>query len=156
MWEMEQLRALIVSQLSATFNNEDAAEQIQLAQTYGIAKWVERSVQVLVLRPGSMTAREIETVGPETAAQIWSLRDRNRSIAAHESRLKALHKIWDMWTPDCKCKSCQYVREELCEREQVGQRTTYTMRSMEDLDYSMMMPEIRRKIQIFSQVASPA
>jgi hypothetical protein len=75
MWQIDQLRARVIDDLSTMFDVETAVLQLQLARRYQVDKWLRPALRHLVLRMAPLTSSEFGEIGVELGSRISALRE---------------------------------------------------------------------------------
>jgi hypothetical protein len=87
LWDMGDLRSAILARLSSSAGDLTPAEQVNFASKFSITGWIPDAVGRLVRRPDALSARDIETLGFDMAAKVWTLRERNIGDFLHNARM---------------------------------------------------------------------
>jgi hypothetical protein len=117
LWDMSELRSAIISKLSTEGGGLDTAQRINFALKFSITGWVPQAVSKLVCRSTRPSAQEMELLGFDMAAMVWSLREKNRAEAVHHTRTEVHNRLFDCSAGDnsflmsCSCSTCRYARE---------------------------------------------
>jgi hypothetical protein len=77
MWQIDDLRHIVIAEMTAKFDEHSAVVQLQLADRFQIQQWVYPAVQHLVLRKTTLLRHELELLGFELAAKVLLIRDTN-------------------------------------------------------------------------------
>ncbi|KAG9041479.1 hypothetical protein FS837_012202 [Tulasnella sp. UAMH 9824] len=76
MWNFDQIREGVITQMDKMISNTDAFERIDTSLKCRVEKWLHPAYEALCTRSETLSDSEAERLGLRRAAAIWRIRER--------------------------------------------------------------------------------